>query len=149
MCIRDRVLPLFYKILFGFLFYIYFPTFSKSFETFLGNSSLLKSPDGIKIHRNKSLKTILFADDQAIFATSEDDLQRAIYILHKIGKEYNCNISESKTKVMAFIGDEPVRTKICIDNTCIEQISHFNYRGRHVTYDQDRDIEKDVYKRQT
>ena len=65
-----------------------------------------QSPDGIKIHRNKSLETILFADDQAIFATSEDDLQRAIYILHKLLKEYYCNMSESKTKVMAFIGGE-------------------------------------------
>ena len=55
---------------------------------------------------------------------------------------------------MAFIGDEPVRTKICIDNTCIEQVRHFNCLGRDVTYGQDRGIETvsythlDVYKRQ-
>ena len=35
-----QVLPLFYTILFRFLFYIYFLTFSKSFHTFLWDSSL-------------------------------------------------------------------------------------------------------------
>ena len=60
-----------------------------------------QSSDGIKIHRNKSLNTILFVDDQATFATSEDDPQRAIYILHKIGKEYNCHIMTEV--ILAFI----------------------------------------------
>ena len=45
---------------------------------------------------------------------------------------------------MAFIGDEPGKSKICIDNTCLEQIRHFNYLGRDFTYDQDRDIENKV-----
>ena len=46
---------------------------------------------------------------------------------------------------MSFIGDEPVRTKICIDNACIEQeLRHFNYLGRDITYDQARDIENKV-----
>ena len=45
---------------------------------------------------------------------------------------------------MPFIGDEPVRTKVCIDKTCIEQVRHFNYLGRDITCDQDRDIENKV-----
>ena len=40
---------------------------------------------------------------------------------------------------MAFIGDESVWTKLCIDNTFLEQVRHFNYLGRDITYDQDRD----------
>ena len=38
---------------------------------------------------DRVINTILFADDQAVFGTSEDDLQRAAYKLNKAMAEYN------------------------------------------------------------
>ena len=65
---------------------------------------------------------------------------------------------------MALLGKNPVRTKIVIDNSVLEQVSHFNYFGCDISYRKDNDIERklnlvipvepvsythlDVYKRQ-
>ncbi|KAJ4434340.1 hypothetical protein ANN_22899 [Periplaneta americana] len=47
---------------------------------------------------NTPLNTILFADDQAIFTTTEDDLQRALFKLNCIAKEYDLQISTKRLK---------------------------------------------------
>ena len=87
---------------------------------------------GVRVSARGALMSSWWAKSvlRPVSYTHLDVYKRQIYILHKTGKEYNCNTSESKTKVMAFIGDEAVQTKICVDNTCIEQIRHFNYFGR-------------------
>jgi hypothetical protein len=36
-------------------------------------------------------------------------------------------ISHKKTKIMAFKGTEPVRSKIVIDNMILEQVNTFTY----------------------
>lgn len=36
-------------------------------------------------------------------------------------------ISETKSKVIAFCGHGPVRTKIVVNGTCAKQVNHFNY----------------------
>ena len=36
---------------------------------------------------------------------------------------------------MAFIGRDPVRTKIVIDNKIIEQVNSFNYLGNMISYE--------------
>lgn len=43
-------------------------------------------------------------------------------------------ISTPKTKVMAFLGTEPIRIKICIYDKVIEQVNHFTYLGNAVSY---------------
>ena len=47
---------------------------------------------------------------------------------------------------MAFIGKEPIRTKIIINNRCIEQVNHFNYLGSDVGYDKDYDVDNKICK---
>lgn len=96
--------------------------------------------DGISLNRQNILNTLLFADDQIIIQDSEDNLQKAIHKLNTICGEYHLKISIQKTKVMAFRGKHPVRSKIIINNTVIEQVSHFKYLGCDITYDYDKDV---------
>ena len=41
---------------------------------------------------------------------------------------------------MAFLGSNPIRTKIVIEDQVLEQVSHFKYLGCDITYDEDKDI---------
>lgn len=86
------------------------------------------------LNRQKYLMTILFADDQALIASDEDTLQRATYDLNRMTKKYNLSISTEKTKVMAFSGNETVRSKIIINNKPIEQVKTFNFLGSTISY---------------
>ena len=78
------------------------------------------------IGKNKYLNILMFADDLAIIQNNENELQRSVYILNQLGKQYyNMKISLKKTKVMAHHGKFPVRSKIIIENNPIEQVSHW------------------------
>jgi hypothetical protein len=56
--------------------------------------------------------TLLFADDQFIISDREDNLQQAIYLLHRIYKEYNLEKKKKKKKVFGFVGtDRPPKNK--------------------------------------
>lgn len=90
---------------------------------------------------NVVLNTILFADDQVILSTSEEELQRATYKLQQIFRNYNLEISTQKSKVMAFEGKYPIRSKIVLANEIIEQVNGFKYLGCWISYEQERDIE--------
>jgi ribosomal protein RSM22 (predicted rRNA methylase) len=76
----------------------------------------------ISIKRHMFLHTLLFADDQVLIARSEDELQRAIHNLQKIVSDYDMSIYIKKTKIMAFSGIDPVRSKVCINNKVLEQV---------------------------
>jgi hypothetical protein len=59
---------------------------------------------------------------------SEDDLQRALYSLHKSTKAFGMKISPLKPKVMAFRGQVSVRVKIVIEtNPILEEVNTFTY----------------------
>jgi hypothetical protein len=64
----------------------------------------------ISINRSMILDTLLFADDQVLLASSEDEL--AICNLQKMVSDFDMSISIEKTKIMAFSGIDPVRSKI-------------------------------------
>jgi hypothetical protein len=58
---------------------------------------------GIQLNNRKLVNTILYADDQILMATSEDDLQTMAYHLNLIAKKKNkMTISSTKTKSMAM-----------------------------------------------
>jgi hypothetical protein len=83
----------------------------------------------------------LFADDMLIIQENEDTLQKSMYELQKLSNNYNFNISTTKTKVMAFQGKYPIRSKIILNNkSIIEQVSNLNYLGCNVTYKYDEDL---------
>jgi len=56
--------------------------------------------------------------------------------------EHDITITVRKTKLVAFKGRDPVRTKIVIDNKIIEQINSFNYLRTLITYEKEMDIYK-------
>jgi len=53
-----------------------------------------------KVKRLKEISTLtlLFADDHVIIRDSEDKLQKCIYLLNQMNKDYNLKISTDKTK---------------------------------------------------
>jgi hypothetical protein len=97
-----------------------------------------------KIRTSKYFKelifnTLLFADDQFIISDTEDNLQKAVYLLYNISKEYNLEIATKKTKVFGFVGTDHLRTKIIINYETLEQVSQFTYLG--ISYQFFNDVE--------
>jgi type IV secretory pathway VirB4 component len=62
----------------------------------------------------------LYADDIVIVQKNEDVLQRSVHHLNQICKQYNFKISKEKTKVMAFWGKHPIRSKIVLQYQLLE-----------------------------
>jgi len=100
-----------------------------------------KDITGIKLSKNQQPSMLLFADDQVIIADTEDNLQKAVHKLNQIITEYGLTTSAQKTKLMAFKGRDPVRTKIVIDNKIIEQVNLFNYLENMISYEGEMDID--------
>jgi len=46
---------------------------------------------------------------------------------------------------MAFKGRDPVRTKTVIDNQILEQVNSFNYLGNMISYENELDIDNELY----
>jgi hypothetical protein len=92
------------------------------------------------------LDTLLFADDQVIVAQNEDELQRAVNNLQVTASEFNMSISTEKTKIMAFAGKEPLRSKICVNGKILEQVDTFNYFGCALSYEGEKDMEVKISK---
>ena len=57
---------------------------------------------GIMLKRNLYLNTLLFADDQVIIQEFEDKLQKSVYILNQMSKDYNVKISMEQNKNYGF-----------------------------------------------
>ena len=99
-----------------------------------------------KIKTSKYLKelifnTLLFADDQFIVSDTDSNLQKAVYLLYNISKEYNLEIATKKTKVFGFVGTDHLRTKTIINDETLEQISQFAYLGYSISYQFSNDVE--------
>jgi hypothetical protein len=71
---------------------------------------------GIKFCREISLNVLWYADDVVIIQKNEDDLQQSVHHLNQICNQYNFKISKEKTKVMAFWGKYPIRSKIVLQD---------------------------------
>ena len=68
---------------------------------------------GIQLNNRKLVNTILYADDQILMGTSEDDLKTMAHHLNLIARKYKMAISSTKTKSMAMWGNHIQRVKIC------------------------------------
>ena len=55
------------------------------------------------------MNTILYADDQILMATSEDDLQTMAHHLNVTARKYKMTISSTKTKSIAMGGGTTYR----------------------------------------
>jgi hypothetical protein len=58
---------------------------------------------------------------------SEDDVQRALHTLYSTTKQYRMKISGIKSKVMTFKGQIPIRNKVVMGNSKLEQRNNFIY----------------------
>ena len=48
--------------------------------------------------------TLLFADDQLIISDTEDNLQKAVYLLYIVSKEYNLEIATKRRRYLVSLG---------------------------------------------
>jgi hypothetical protein len=101
----------------------------------------LKKLKTSKYFKELIFNTLLFADDQFIISDTEDNLQKAVYSLYSISKEYNLEIATKKTKVFGFIGTDHSRTKIIIKDETLEQVNQFTYLGCNMSYEFSNDVE--------
>jgi len=69
------------------------------------------------LKRNIYLNTFIFADDQVIIKDSEDKLQKSVYVLNQMSKDYNLKISTDKTKIVVLKGKHLVRSEIEVDRS--------------------------------
>ena len=102
---------------------------------------LLQKLKTSKYFKELIFNTLLFADDQFIISDTEDNLQKAVYLLHNICKEYNLEIATKKTKEFNFVGKDHLRTKLIINDETLEQVSQFTFLGCSISYQFSNDVE--------
>jgi hypothetical protein len=90
--------------------------------------------EGIKVG-GKWIKALRFADDQAMLAGSEKDLQRMMDRLNATSEEYNMKINIKKTKVMKISKEKETTICIKISGEEIEQVKEFCYLGSLISSD--------------
>lgn len=75
------------------------------------------------------VKGLIFAVDQIIFSTSEDDVKRAICLLREVSSKFKFMLSILKTKVFRYIGEDSRRAEIVVNYMVLEQVNFFCYLG--------------------
>ena len=80
---------------------------------------------GKQLNNRKLVNTLLYADNQILMATSQDELQTMAYHLELITRNHKMTISSTKTKSLAMCGNNIQRVKIVINNNIIEQVTDF------------------------
>ena len=68
--------------------------------------------------RSEKINMVCYADDIALIADTEDDLQRLLYNFHLNCLKFNMKISIHETKAMT-ISEEPLRCKPGIDDRTV------------------------------
>ena len=94
------------------------------------------------------LKSVRFADDQALISQSAKGLQTLVDALGKQCEEYGMKINHKKTKVMRFRKASRARNlklNIRVDGQNLEQVEQFNYLGS--TLEENGHSSKDIRKR--
>ena len=67
----------------------------------------------MQLNNRKLVNTILYADDQILMATSEDDLQTMAHHLNLIARKYKITISSKKIKINGNVGEPHTEGKNC------------------------------------
>ena len=83
----------------------------------------------------------LLSSYQFIISDKEDNLQKAVFLLYNISKEYNLEIATKNTKVFGFVGTDHLRIKIIIKYETLEQVSQFTFLGCSTSYQFSNDVE--------
>ncbi|XP_060519855.1 uncharacterized protein LOC132698036 [Cylas formicarius] len=95
---------------------------------------------------NKRINMVCYADDSAIFAENENDLQRQLFKFYQVCREFNMTISVEKTKSLT-ITREPI-SKLVIEDKPIEQAMQFKYLGINMSsgHDPTKDLRDQINK---
>lgn len=95
----------------------------------------------------KRISMVCYADDAAIFAETEDDLQKQLHRFYQVSQAMNMTISTEKTKSITFAKD-PVRCKLVVQDKIIEQVSQFKYLGMDLSshHDPAKDLRSQINK---
>jgi hypothetical protein len=72
-------------------------------------------------------------------------MQRIIYIA-KYGKIFVVEMSPEKSETIAFVGKNPVRRKIIVDNICLQQVKNFKCLGCKISYENKKEIQQQLAK---
>ena len=84
----------------------------------------------------KRMSNLRYADDTALTADSESDLQNIVDKVNGVGKEFGMKMNVKKTKTMVVSRKaDPPHVKINIEGQTIEQVSRFMYLGQLITED--------------
>ena len=85
---------------------------------------------------------LLFADDTALVAESEEELQQLVEGFGRVCTRRKLRINESKSKVMRctrVVGDG--RMNVVLNGEVLEEVESFKYLGSHVSVDGRIDVE--------
>ena len=118
------------------------------------------SPDGFSIYSERIMKKIedmpgakvggvninnvWFADDTALIANTEKDLQELVNKIKEESKLYGLSLNKKKTYTMVFSKKKEIpKCSIKIDGVELEQVKQFNYLGSFLTSDGRSKVEID------
>ena len=122
------------------LFNIYINKVIQEFKT------MIKKGKQLNNRKWKLVNTILYAEDQILMATSEDELQTMAYHLNIKVRKYIMTISSTKTKSMAMWRSHIQRVKIVINENITEQVTDFKYLGYCISeYESDLEDKLQTY----
>ena len=84
----------------------------------------------------RNINNLRYADDTVLLAESEENLQEIMDEVNTAGKKFNMKMNAKKTKTMIITKkDEKPKILTTIDDTDIEQVTHFTYLGQEMTED--------------
>ena len=116
------------------------PILFNLYSEFLINEAL-NEVDGVKINRI-SIKSIRYADDTAVVATSNGELQRMMDRIQGKCKDYGMSLNTKKTMVMKVANnakDIPPPLTIKVNGDRLKQVKEYRYLGSKI-YDDMRSI---------
>ncbi|WP_435325971.1 reverse transcriptase domain-containing protein, partial [Klebsiella pneumoniae] len=99
----------------------------------LGRGLRLKNADG----REWSLNQLLFADDTALVADSEETLRQLVEEFGRVCDRRKLKVNENKSKVMRCTRSvDGRRMNIVLNDELLEEVDCFKYLGSHVAVDE-------------
>ena len=81
-----------------------------------------------KSHGNENIIDLLYADDHAIIAETEEDLQNDLIDWNTILEEQGMRISREKTEIM-MLSRTPQEVNITLEGQVLQQCTNFKYLG--------------------
>ena len=117
------------------------PLLYNIYDEAMMREALEEVDQGVKVGGHL-IKTIRFADDKAVTASSQRGLQLLMDNINRVTEEYGMKINIKKTKVMCIARKTGGKIRILINGQKVEQVSQFRYLGSLIS--EDGYCEKDI-----